>query len=84
MNYYGNGNQNKTTVNGGVGVTGLLGVAFIVLKLLGVIDWSWWWVLCPFWGGLALVVIVFVVVFIVTIIKDSADERKRERRRRGK
>lgn len=29
---------------------GNLTVAFIVLKLCKVIDWSWWWVLSPFWG----------------------------------
>lgn len=40
---------------GGVGVLGLLGVAFVVLKLMGYIDWSWWWVTAPFWGGFALV-----------------------------
>ncbi len=33
---------------------GVLGIVFIVLKLCGVIDWSWWWVLAPFWIGLAL------------------------------
>jgi len=22
---------------------------FIILKLTGVIDWSWWWVLSPIW-----------------------------------
>lgn len=27
---------------------GFLGVAFVVLKLLGVINWSWWWVTAPF------------------------------------
>jgi len=32
----------------------LLGVAFVVLKLTGVIGWSWWWVTAPFWGGLAI------------------------------
>lgn len=32
----------------------LLAVAFIVLKLTGVIDWSWWWVLSPLWITLAL------------------------------
>jgi hypothetical protein len=37
-------NKNKST---GVGFTGLLQVAFIVLKLCGIINWSWWWVLCP-------------------------------------
>jgi phosphoglycerol transferase MdoB-like AlkP superfamily enzyme len=40
----------------------LLGVAFIVLKLCHVIDWSWWWVLAPFWVTFALVSLVTVVV----------------------
>lgn len=40
----------------GPGVVGLLGVAFVVLKLTAVIDWSWWWVTLPFWGPLALLV----------------------------
>lgn len=29
-------------------------VAFIVLKLCGVIDWSWLWVTAPFWGSILL------------------------------
>lgn len=40
---------------GGIGVFGLLGVVFVVLKLTGYITWSWWWVTAPFWGGLAIV-----------------------------
>jgi len=36
-------------------IAGLLGVAFVILKLTGYITWSWWWVTLPFWGGLALV-----------------------------
>lgn len=36
-------------------VLGLLGTAFVILKLCGVIGWSWWWVTVPFWGPLALV-----------------------------
>ena len=38
----------------GVGLMPLLGLAFIVLKLTGYIDWSWLWVLAPFWVPLAL------------------------------
>ncbi len=35
---------------------GLVLIAFIVLKLTGVTDWSWWWVLSPIWiGGIVLV-----------------------------
>lgn len=37
----------------------LLGIAFCVLKLTGVINWSWWWVTLPFWGGFALAIILF-------------------------
>lgn len=37
--------NNNASAGGGVGVTGLLQVAFIVLKLCNVIEWSWWWVL---------------------------------------
>ena len=44
----------------------VLGCIFIVLKLLAVIDWSWWLVLLPIYGGLALLFVVFVggIVFI--------------------
>lgn len=38
----------------GISLIGLLGIAFIVLKLCKVIDWSWWWVTLPFWGGIVL------------------------------
>lgn len=31
-------------------------IAFVVLKLSGVINWSWWWVLSPLWiSGILLV-----------------------------
>jgi hypothetical protein len=50
----------------GIGVTGLLQVAFIVLKLCGVIKWSWWWVLSPTWIT-AAIAIVLVAVGIILI-----------------
>nr|DAU44475.1 MAG TPA: transmembrane protein [Caudoviricetes sp.] len=42
--------------SGGLGFGGALTLVFIVLKLCGVINWSWWWVLLPMWGPVALVV----------------------------
>lgn len=33
--------------SGNIGFCGLLTIAFIVLKLTGYIDWSWWWVWSP-------------------------------------
>ncbi len=46
-----------------IGLTGLLGIAFIVLKLTDVIAWSWVWVLAPFWIPYFLA-IIFVIVMM--------------------
>ena len=59
-----------TTSSGGTSICGLLGVAFIVLKLCGVINWSWWWVTCPFWGPLMVVLAVLLVVVVAAVISE--------------
>jgi hypothetical protein len=55
----------SSSSSGGIGFFGLLGVAFIVLKLTGFITWSWWWVLAPIWGGFVFVVVLFLGVLLV-------------------
>lgn len=60
-----NRNENTKVSSGGIGFGGLLTIAFIVLKLLGKISWSWIWVLCPLWGSVAL---TFLIMIIFTII----------------
>ena len=57
-------------VNGGISMGGLLQVAFIVLKLCKVIDWSWWWVLAPTWGVFALLAVVAVINIIIALKED--------------
>ena len=49
----------------GLGFTGALQIVFIVLKLLGKINWSWLWVLSPTWISIALTVIIVIIVVIV-------------------
>jgi len=56
--------NNKQTSNG-IGFTGLLTIVFIILKLCGIITWSWWWVLSPLWISAILWVILVVVVLLV-------------------
>lgn len=64
MTYY-----NKATNAPGVpGFLGLLGVAFIVLKLTGFISWSWWWVLAPIWVPITLLIILTVFLFVMEFI----------------
>lgn len=37
----------------------------IVLKLSGVVGWSWWVTLGPVWIGLGLFVIIFVIIGLI-------------------
>lgn len=53
----------------GIGILGYLGIAFVVLKLLKVIDWSWWWVTLPFWVGVPIGVLIFIVFMIKEALK---------------
>jgi MFS superfamily sulfate permease-like transporter len=54
-----------STATSSISSTSLLTIAFIVLKLCKVIDWSWWWVTAPTWipVAIALLVLAFVCLF---------------------
>lgn len=58
--------DNKKSSGGGIGFTGLLTIAFIVLKLTHVIDWSWWWVLSPIWISF----VIFTVIVIIAALSN--------------
>lgn len=60
--------NSSSSTSSGVSITGLLGVAFIVLKLCHIIDWSWWWVLAPFWIGLAIFGVILLGFGVVLLI----------------
>jgi len=60
----------ESSSSGGIGVFGLLGVAFVVLKLMGYIDWSWWYVTLPFWGGAAFVLGVLLIALLFAAVAE--------------
>lgn len=47
-----------------LGVCDVLAIVFIVLKLLGIITWSWWWVLAPIWIPVIIVLVMWVFILI--------------------
>lgn len=51
-----------------VGFFGLLTLLFIALKLMGHIDWSWWWVLAPLWGPLAFFAMLVLGAYLIALI----------------
>lgn len=57
------------TSSSGISFIGLLQIVFIVLKLIGKIDWSWWWVLAPIWGTFVLYLAITSVILVYYIMK---------------
>ena len=47
--------------SGGIIFLGALLIAFIVLKLCGIIKWSWLWVLSPLWLPVMISIILIVI-----------------------
>lgn len=56
-----------STAGGGLGLSGVLLIVFIVLKLCKVITWSWVWVLSPLWISLILwdIILLIIIIYIM-------------------
>lgn len=52
----------------GIGIFGILGIVFIILKLTNVITWSWWWVLLPIYGPIVLLTIVIILTIVTLFV----------------
>ena len=78
--------ENKTTVNGGIGFVGRLTIAFIVLKLINVITWSWLWVLSPIWITMAfyLLIVLVPLIFFGSLYIAGKIKRKAKKKQRFK
>ena len=57
--------NNEKTTSGGIGFGSALLLTFIILKLVGVINWSWWWVLSPIWIPVVLLMAASILLFVV-------------------
>lgn len=57
--------RKESSTSNGIGFLSLLGLLFVGLKLGHVINWSWWWVTCPFWGVFAIAAAAFAVIAAV-------------------
>lgn len=62
-------NSAKTVINAGnLSFCSALGIAFIVLKLTHVINWSWWFVLMPLYIMPAIAIAFLLVLAIIVIL----------------
>ena len=58
----------KENTSSGVGIGMILFIVFLVLKLTGTIDWSWWWVTSPLWIPFAAAIAIIGVAGLIAII----------------
>lgn len=61
--------MNNAGAASGIGFLDALLLIFIVLKLIGVITWSWWVVLIPLWIEIILVIIFILIIIISNIAR---------------
>ena len=53
--------ENKMKKSSSLTLADLFLVAFVVLKLCGLINWSWLWVLSPIWISVIMAIVVYVL-----------------------
>lgn len=66
----------SSSASGGIGLGGAVFLVFLVLKLTGHIDWSWWWVTAPIWGVFALALLFLLVVGVVALSTAATIRRR--------
>ena len=75
--------ESGASAGGGITLSGLVFIVFLVLKLCNVINWSWWWVTAPLWIPFLIVlgisIITLIVIFTIAIVRYSIRKRKEKR-----
>ena len=57
--------MNNESKSSGLGILAVLQIVFLVLKLTGLIDWSWWLVLVPLWADIGFVLLFIILALII-------------------
>lgn len=71
----------------GIGLSGAVFIVFLVLKLTGTIDWSWWWITAPLWIGWAIFLVslaVFGVIYGLLTIAIRIEKRQARKKARAR
>ena len=64
-------NASTVVVQKGMGPLSVLGIIFVLCKIFSIgpiAAWSWWWVLLPFYAGIAIVLAIWAVILAVLVV----------------
>jgi membrane protein YdbS with pleckstrin-like domain len=73
--------MNQIHINStGIGFMGFLFIVFFILKVLGHLTWSWWWITAPLWMPTVITIVILALfgisVFIIASIYTIFDRKK--------
>ena len=57
--------MSEESKSSGLGILAVLQIVFLVLKLTGLIDWSWWLVLVPLWVDISFGLLFIILALII-------------------
>lgn len=69
--------KSRPARSNGIGIGTVAALTFTVLKLTGVIAWSWWWVLAPLWIPAAVVLLILLVLGVAVLVASKETGRGR-------
>jgi hypothetical protein len=76
--------NNDFKINSGMNLLEVLFLIFLVLKLTGLIQWSWVWVLSPLWIDIILMIIVAAIIAFVTVVSERENSNEKSNNKKGK
>ena len=65
------GSEKKVVYRTSFGLSKMVFIVFLVLKLTHTIDWSWWWITSPLWIPISIIIIMLIIVGILALIAAS-------------
>lgn len=71
-NHKGNSKNHK-----GIGLLTVISVVFVILKLCGVVKWSWIWLLYPFVVGVIGTILPLIIVFVIKVMIENSNKHNK-------
>ena len=65
--------ENTKVVYKGIGFVHILTIIFVIAKIVGYINWSWWLVLLPSIISIGLSLLIWLFILVVVIIAAFLD-----------
>jgi hypothetical protein len=63
--------KSNETNGSGIGCGTVLFFIFLILKMTGTIDWSWWYVTAPLWLPVSLVIGITALCFFMACLTEE-------------